>query len=478
MIGILDFFGISNNYNSSNNQYAKGGSITMSDIDRLMQEINKAGGGEFSLGGAYGYQELWAKDKDGGSHRVEVGSKKDIYNALIKNRYNKKFNPNYAEKHEDGGFVEAEQDIDREWHEDGGEIFDEQFNSIYKKYRGKNYFSTDESISNKLKEWEYFKEKGDAAAMSVTKEDIVNSIEENSKARSYVNTYLKLKNAIAINDKKYLQSHLRYDQPFSIEIFEALTGKSLPKTNSKIKEFIESQTFEVKDSAVTPTNFAKGGFVEAEQDIDREWHESYADGGAIGSGKNGYIAMYKGKKVEVYADTKYEAQQKAAQYFKAKKSYEVDVYLAELNGEQYVTPTNFAKGGEVPKRYFYAISSKEFKGWDEHPQESFVGTWKQMVDKAIALAKENKTEVRVSNSEGYKNQGYYFHWQTYLEKGGSIAYKKDWEVIGIDMRGKKFKKTITLGRMSDENDVKQKLRGSGDVGNIREVTSITLVKTY
>lgn len=44
---------------------------------------------------------------------------------------------------------------------------------------------------------------------------------------------------------------------------------------------------------------------------------------------NGYIAMYKGKKIEVYAETSREAQTKAAIQFKAKKAYEVDVYLCE-----------------------------------------------------------------------------------------------------------------------------------------------------
>lgn len=49
---------------------------------------------------------------------------------------------------------------------------------------------------------------------------------------------------------------------------------------------------------------------------------------------NGYIAFYKGKKLEVYAASSYEAQQKAAALFKAKKSYEVTVMLAEKNGQQ------------------------------------------------------------------------------------------------------------------------------------------------
>jgi hypothetical protein len=55
---------------------------------------------------------------------------------------------------------------------------------------------------------------------------------------------------------------------------------------------------------------------------------------------NGYIAFYKGRMCVVHADTAYAAQQKAAALFKARKSYEVTVVLAEKNGEQVThTPT-------------------------------------------------------------------------------------------------------------------------------------------
>jgi len=47
---------------------------------------------------------------------------------------------------------------------------------------------------------------------------------------------------------------------------------------------------------------------------------------------NGYKAFYKKKVIDVYAETSYEAQQKAAKDFKAKKSYEVTVLLCEKNG--------------------------------------------------------------------------------------------------------------------------------------------------
>jgi len=49
---------------------------------------------------------------------------------------------------------------------------------------------------------------------------------------------------------------------------------------------------------------------------------------------NGYKCFYRGKTCEVYADTSYQAQQLAAQQFKAKKQYEVSVFLCEKQGEQ------------------------------------------------------------------------------------------------------------------------------------------------
>lgn len=47
-----------------------------------------------------------------------------------------------------------------------------------------------------------------------------------------------------------------------------------------------------------------------------------------------YICIYRGKEKTVQAATSYAAQLEAAKQFKAKKSYEVDVYLvAKPNGE-------------------------------------------------------------------------------------------------------------------------------------------------
>ncbi len=49
---------------------------------------------------------------------------------------------------------------------------------------------------------------------------------------------------------------------------------------------------------------------------------------------NGYKAFYKGKSIEVYANTSYEAQKKAAEVFKVRKAYQVTVALCEKNGQE------------------------------------------------------------------------------------------------------------------------------------------------
>lgn len=44
---------------------------------------------------------------------------------------------------------------------------------------------------------------------------------------------------------------------------------------------------------------------------------------------NGYKAFYKGKELDVYAETSFIARQKAVAEFKAKKQWEVAVYICE-----------------------------------------------------------------------------------------------------------------------------------------------------
>jgi len=47
---------------------------------------------------------------------------------------------------------------------------------------------------------------------------------------------------------------------------------------------------------------------------------------------NGYLCNYRGKQIEVHAETTLAAQVAAAKQFRAKKQWEVSVYLAEKGG--------------------------------------------------------------------------------------------------------------------------------------------------
>jgi len=57
---------------------------------------------------------------------------------------------------------------------------------------------------------------------------------------------------------------------------------------------------------------------------------------------NGYVAFWKGKRTEVYANTAYEAQEKAAASFgKKAKRWDVTVVLAEIDGKQVTHTADF-----------------------------------------------------------------------------------------------------------------------------------------
>ena len=56
---------------------------------------------------------------------------------------------------------------------------------------------------------------------------------------------------------------------------------------------------------------------------------------------NGYIAFYRGKQVEVRADTSLEAQRLAAHYWRIKRQSDVTVVLAEQDGQPVTHTPNF-----------------------------------------------------------------------------------------------------------------------------------------
>lgn len=56
---------------------------------------------------------------------------------------------------------------------------------------------------------------------------------------------------------------------------------------------------------------------------------------------NGYVCFYRNQRYEVHAETSLKAQQLAAKHFKAKKSWEVTVMLAELANKPVIHKPDF-----------------------------------------------------------------------------------------------------------------------------------------
>lgn len=54
---------------------------------------------------------------------------------------------------------------------------------------------------------------------------------------------------------------------------------------------------------------------------------------------NGYIAFYKSKRVEVYANTLFEAREKAVALLKPKKPHDINIMLAEKGGAPVIHST-------------------------------------------------------------------------------------------------------------------------------------------
>jgi len=195
-----------------------------------------------------------------------------------------------------------------------------------------------------------------------------------------------------------------------------------------------------------------------------------AEGGEVG--ENGYVAFYKGKKMDVYAKTSLEARDKAAKAFGAKKAYDVTVMLAEKGGKQVTHSASFADGGEVKEpivvrsyfeeeAYEYAeggkLSKKDFfKKYEENEDENMhtenvvllaenYGTESDIRDAKTILAKHESighlpTSLRLERDALHDKL-----WSKYVqsrEDGGMMAHggeltekaKKAWGKMGIKER--------------------------------------------
>jgi hypothetical protein len=181
---------------------------------------------------------------------------------------------------------------------DGGDIdeeYDDVFVKIYNKYNDKNYFGLKEQTSNALRNWQNALDKGDEHAKKYTKEDVIRIVKENNIADSYNGTYLRLKRAIKTSDKKYLKTRVRYDQKFTKELYEALTGNKLPNTNKEIEVYFES-------------NYADGGSLMGVHDGTAFMQNPvYAESGSYLQDNEGFMRAknnfnYRYPEMEVYVE--------------------------------------------------------------------------------------------------------------------------------------------------------------------------------
>ena len=61
------------------------------------------------------------------------------------------------------------------------------------------------------------------------------------------------------------------------------------------------------------------------------------------------------------------------------------------------------------KKYWFACNTPYRKCWENVPQNDFnFRSWKNAVIHAKGLSKLHNCEVRISETEGYNNQGHYF----------------------------------------------------------------------
>ena len=136
------------------------------------------------------------------------------------------------------------------------------FEKLYNLFTKKDYFNLKNSIKTMLRNYDVALKKGDKGAQKYTKQDVIKSVtalnKENAKR-----VYDELVTAIKKKDIRRLKSRLRHNQPYSMAIFNQITGKKLPKTTRDIHSFLDNEFMkESVDESKTSDmmrNIRKGG---------------------------------------------------------------------------------------------------------------------------------------------------------------------------------------------------------------------------
>jgi len=120
------------------------------------------------------------------------------------------------------------------------EATDRDFEKVFNLFNKKDYFDSKGQIKTMLGNWQRALDRGDKGAQKYSKEDVIDSVIAQTKARAKY-TYDELVKAIKNKDIKSLKSKLRHNQPFSIAIFTQVTGKKLPKSTRDIHSFLDNE---------------------------------------------------------------------------------------------------------------------------------------------------------------------------------------------------------------------------------------------
>src|SRR6056300_1617774 len=131
------------------------------------------------------------------------------------------------------------------------------FEKLYKFFSKKDYFGLKRVMKTQLGNYKRALKKGDKGAQKYSEKDVINSVNRMIKNRAKF-TYDELKKAIKKKDIKALKSKLRYDQPYSLAIFNQITGKKLPKNTRDIHSFLDNQFMKESVFAVRQDKIKNG----------------------------------------------------------------------------------------------------------------------------------------------------------------------------------------------------------------------------
>ena len=132
------------------------------------------------------------------------------------------------------------------------------FEKLYNLFTKKDYFNLKNSIKTMLRNWETALKKGDKGAQKYKKQDIIKAVTIQNKANAK-RVYDELVTAIKKKDIRRLKSRLRYNQPYSIAIFNQTTGKKLPKNTRDIQSFLDNEFMKesVNEARLDPQQLLK-----------------------------------------------------------------------------------------------------------------------------------------------------------------------------------------------------------------------------